>query len=131
MRRIKGKDTKPEMIVRRLAHSLSYRFRLHRSDLPGSPDLVFPTRRKVIFVHGCFWHRHPGCRKASFPKTRIDFWERKFARNIERDAETERKLRASGWDVLTIWECESRKPELVADKLKDFLGLPGRVSDLR
>ncbi|MCJ2069321.1 very short patch repair endonuclease [Methylobacterium sp. J-030] len=122
MGNVRGKDTTPEMRVRKLAHALGYRFRLHRRDLRGSPDLVFPSRRKAIFVHGCFWHRHPGCRKASTPKTRIEFWQAKFARNVERDARNERELRAAGWDVLTIWECETRDPEILSSTLRTFLG---------
>ncbi len=125
MARVRSQDTKPEMIVRRLAHALGYRFRLHRRDLPGSPDLIFPSRRKVVFVHGCFWHRHSGCRLTTTPKTRTEFWVSKFARNIERDAEVERQLRVQGWDVLTVWECETRKPDRLAETLGSFLGPPG------
>ena len=122
MRQVRGKDTKPEMAVRRLAHALGYRFRLHRKDLPGTPDIVFPSRRKVIFVHGCFWHRHPGCRKASMPTTNYDFWKSKFARNIERDARKEAALREAGWNVLVIWECETRHEDDLRVRLRDFLG---------
>ncbi|QDI79794.1 DNA mismatch endonuclease Vsr [Methylorubrum populi] len=122
MSRIGPGNTKPELIVRRLAHALGYRFRLHRKDLPGSPDLVFPSRHKVVFVHGCFWHRHPGCRRASMPNTHRDFWDAKFTRNVERDARKERELRQTGWDVLTIWECETRDVERLATILRDFLG---------
>jgi DNA mismatch endonuclease (patch repair protein) len=125
MSRIRGKDTKPELVVRRLAHALGYRYRLHRKDLPGRPDLVFPGRRKVVFVHGCFWHRHPGCRKASTPSTRREFWETKFAQNVERDARKEAELRAAGWEVLVIWECETRDSAAVAKRLREFLGPPG------
>ena len=125
MSRVCGKDTKPEMIVRRLAHRLGYRFALHRKDLPGSPDLVFPSRHKVVFVHGCFWHRHPGCRRASTPKTRRDFWDAKFTRNVERDARKERELRQAGWDVLTIWECQTRDVDRLTEALREFLGPPG------
>lgn len=122
MSRVRGKNTAPEFVVRGLAHALGYRFRLHRKDLPGSPDLVFPSRHKVVFVHGCYWHRHPGCRRASTPGTRRDFWEAKFARNVERDARKERELRQAGWDVLTIWECETRDVERLATIAWDFLG---------
>lgn len=122
MVRIRGKDTKPELAVRRLAHRLGYRFRLHRRDLPGSPDLVFPALRKVIFVHGCFWHRHPGCRKASTPTTRRTFWQAKFDRNVERDVRKEVELMAAGWEVLLVWECETRDPVGLAAMLTTFLG---------
>ena len=121
----RSKHTKPELVVRRLVHSLVYRFRLHRLDLPGSPDLVFPSRRKVVFVHGCFWHRHAGCRKASTPKTRADFWREKFDRNVERDARDERRLREAGWDMLTVWECETRDAAPLAGRLAEFLAPAG------
>ncbi|MGZ8286876.1 MAG: very short patch repair endonuclease [Allosphingosinicella sp.] len=107
MARVRQRDTAPELTVRRLAHQLGYRFRLHRRSLPGSPDLVFPRLRKIIFVHGCFWHRHPGCRRATLPKTRPAFWENKFRENVSRDARNEALLRAAGWDVTTVWECET------------------------
>ncbi|KAA2235585.1 very short patch repair endonuclease [Salinarimonas soli] len=121
MSRIRGRDTKPEMVVRSVAHALGRRFRLQRRDLPGTPDLVFPRSRAVIFVHGCFWHRHSGCRKASTPSTRREFWEEKFARNVVRDAANERKLRAMGWAVLVIWECETRDRERLAEIIGTFL----------
>ena len=124
MSRIRGKDTRPEMVVRRLAHAMGYRFRLHRRDLPGSPDLVFPRRKAVVFVHGCFWHRHPSCRMASTPKTRAEFWADKFARNVVRDAAATTALEAAGWRVLTVWECETRTPGVVTDRLRAFLGPP-------
>lgn len=126
MGRIRGADTGPEMAVRRAAHRLGYRFRLHRRSLPGRPDLVFPSRRAAIFVHGCFWHRHEGCRKASSPKTRVEFWEAKFARNVERDAEVQQRLRAAGWRVLVIWECEIGRNGDLDRTLREFLGEPGR-----
>jgi DNA mismatch endonuclease (patch repair protein) len=113
------------MVVRRIAHTLGYRFRLHRRDLPGSPDLVFSRRKMAVFVHGCFWHRHPGCSRATTPKTRTEFWVGKFKRNVERDAEVERSLRAQGWDVLTVWECETRNADRLSETLKAFLGPPG------
>jgi DNA mismatch endonuclease (patch repair protein) len=106
MARVRGKDTKPEMVVRRMLHALGYRFRLHRSDLPGCPDIVFPSRRKVIFVHGCFWHQHRGCPKAKLPKTRRLFWETKLSRNKIRDGLQIKELNANGWDVLVVWECQ-------------------------
>jgi DNA mismatch endonuclease (patch repair protein) len=122
MRGIRGKDTKPEMAVRRLAHRLGYRFRLHRRDLPGTPDLVFPRRRKVIFVHGCYWHRHPGCRFAYSPKSNVEFWNEKFASNVARDAAAFTRLQAEGWDPLVIWECESANSDQVAVRLLAHLG---------
>ncbi|MFC6046403.1 very short patch repair endonuclease [Methylobacterium hispanicum] len=126
MGRIRGVDTGPEMVVRRAAHRLGYRFRLHRRSLPGRPDLVFPSLRAVIFVHGCFWHRHEGCRKTSMPKTRIEFWQAKFARNVERDAQAQERLAAAGWRVLVIWECETAKPDQIDAILVGFLGARGR-----
>lgn len=122
MRSIRGKDTKPELAVRRLAHRMGYRFRLHRRDLPGSPDLVFPGLLKVIFVHGCYWHRHPGCRFAYSPKSNVEFWNRKFALNVSRDATVLSQLRASGWDPIIIWECESADDEKLVARLLDHLG---------
>lgn len=121
------RDTKPEMLVRQLLHSMNYRYRLHRKDLPGRPDIVFGRRRKAIFVHGCFWHRHPGCSKASSSKTRADFWARKFNRNVERDQQVERRLTDMGWQSLVIWECETRTPDALPLKLRTFLG--GSVAD--
>ncbi len=122
MGRIRGKDTKPEMLVRRLAHRLGFRFRLHRRDLPGSPDLVFPGRRKVVFVHGCYWHRHPGCRLAYQPKSNEDFWNAKFAANVARDQQALADLSKQGWDTLVIWECEAKDSDLVAFRLSAHLG---------
>ncbi len=122
MSRVPQKNTKPELKVRRAVHALGYRFRLHRRDLPGTPDLVFPGRRAVIFVHGCFWHRHPGCAKASTPTSNIDFWSTKFSKNVERDARKERELCILGWRVLVIWECETRDIENLGTKLSTFLG---------
>ena len=127
MSRVRGKDTKPEMVVRRLLHRLGYRFRLHRRDLPGSPDIVLPGRRAVVFVHGCFWHHHPGCRMASTPKTRTKFWLGKFARNVERDADHAAALIRAGWVVNVVWECETRAPEVLAARLRGALGPPGRA----
>lgn len=126
MGRIRGKDTKPELAVRRIAHRLGYRFRLHRSDLPGRPDLVFSGRRKVVFVHGCYWHRHPGCRYAYSPKSNVDFWTQKFENNQRRDNAALTQLRNGGWDPLIIWECESVNSDLVAARLTAHLGANGR-----
>ncbi|WP_020187906.1 very short patch repair endonuclease [Methylopila sp. 73B] len=121
MRAVKSRDTKPEMLVRRAAHALGYRFRLHRKDLPGSPDLVFPARKKVIFVHGCFWHGHECARGARTPKTNTDYWRAKIARNVARDARARSALDALGWETLTIWECELKKDTRLAERLKSFL----------
>lgn len=125
---VKGRDTKPEVSVRRLLHAMGYRFRLQRRDLPGRPDIVLPGRRKVIDVRGCFWHQHPdpSCRNAVLPKTRADWWAAKLGRNVERDAESERALRQLGWDVLVLWECEVRRGgESLQQRLAGFLGPPG------
>jgi len=116
---VRGKDTKPELIVRRLAHALGYRFRLHRRDLPGAPDLVFVARRKVVFVHGCFWHRHPGCGRT--PKSRLDFWLPKLTANRARDLRNQRLLRLAGWKTLVVWECQLRRPGAVERRLRRFL----------
>jgi DNA mismatch endonuclease (patch repair protein) len=124
MARIRSKDTGPEMLVRRVAHHLGYRFRLHRKDLPGRPDLVFPARRKIIFVHGCFWHAHAACSVANRPKTNTLFWEAKFGRNKLRDASNYASLEEGGWKVLVVWECEAGREQLVARRLMEFLGPP-------
>jgi len=123
MQSVGTKDTGPEVAVRRLLHGLGYRYRLHRRDLPGSPDIVFPGRRKVIFVHGCYWHGH-GCSKGKLPKSRLDYWEPKIARNRQRDAEKEAALRKAGWDVLTLWQCEVKDLEALRPRLLVFLGSP-------
>lgn len=107
MSRVRGAHTAPELTVRRLIHGLGYRFRLHRRDLPGRPDLVFPGRRKVIFVHGCFWHRHRHCALARMPKSRVEFWRSKLEGNAKRDDRNERTLRRAGWGVMNIWECQT------------------------
>ena len=122
MGRVRGKNTKPELIVRRAAFQLGYRYRLHSRKLPGSPDLVFRKRRKVVFVHGCFWHRHEGCKKATSPKTRIEFWQGKFDANISRDLCNLRDLEADGWQVHVIWECETSDITGLKEKLGGFLG---------
>ncbi|HEX4764924.1 MAG TPA: very short patch repair endonuclease [Lichenihabitans sp.] len=121
MARVRGKNTTPEMLVRRAAHALGYRFRLHPKQLPGRPDLVFPSRRKAIFVHGCFWHRHLGCRMASMPKTRAEFWSTKFEQNVRRDAAAIEALESTGWKVLVIWECETRDEAGLRRTLDKFL----------
>jgi DNA mismatch endonuclease (patch repair protein) len=123
MARIRGKDSKPEMLVRRLVHAAGYRFRLHRRDLPGRPDLVFPGRRKIIFVHGCFWHQHPDptCRLARRPKSRHEFWSPKFEANIARDERVLARLADLGWNVLIVWECELRDKGSLERALRGFL----------
>ena len=125
MARVRGKDTGPELAVRRLLHAMGYRFRLHRRDLPGTPDIVLVARRKVVFVHGCFWHRHAGCKAASTPHARRAFWEAKFARNIARDAAKAEALTAQGWDLLVLWECELKDREALTARLREYLGPPG------
>lgn len=105
---IRSKDTQPELLVRRFLHGRGFRFRLHAANVPGRPDIVLPKYRAVVFVHGCFWHRHPGCRYAYEPKSRADFWKAKFARNIERDREVRQVLLDAGWRVMVVWECGLR-----------------------
>lgn len=105
MRAVRSKDTAPEMLVRRAAHALGLRFRLYRRDLPGCPDLVFAKWRTVIFVNGCFWHGHPGCRKSKMPASNVEFWRAKLENNIRRDAENHRRLREMGWNVAVLWAC--------------------------
>lgn len=124
MRAIRGRDTHPERVVRSLLHALGYRYRTHMARLPGRPDIVFTRRRKAVFVHGCFWHRHPGCSKAYTPKTRLDFWQRKFDGNVARDAAALDALKNDGWDVLVVWECEAANPDRLAHTLTSFLGPP-------
>lgn len=111
MSRIRGKDTKPEMLVRQHLHARGLRYRLHTKELPGKPDLVFSGMRTVIFVHGCFWHRHEGCRYFVVPKTRTDFWLNKIGRNVSNDERQQEELRNQGWRVLVVWECELRLPQ--------------------
>ena len=123
MRAIKSKNTAPELVVRRLLHSLGYRFRLHRTDLPGKPDIVLPKHKAVIFVHGCFWHQHPSadCRNAQVPRSNNAYWAPKLAGNVARDGEAVRLLVMLGWRVLIVWECETKKAGL-AEALQAFLG---------
>jgi len=121
---IKGKNTKPELALRRALHARGFRYRLHTKNVQGRPDLVLPKYRAVVFVHGCFWHRHLGCRYATNPKTRAEFWEVKFAANVARDSAVRAALLEAGWRVATIWECALRKPEQVAvaaDQLSTWL----------
>jgi DNA mismatch endonuclease, patch repair protein len=122
MAKIRGKDTKPELRVRQVAHALGFRFRLHRRALPGSPDLVFPRMKKVILVHGCYWHRHEGCRYAYSPKSNIAFWQKKFRQNHERDLRALSNLAEQGWDPLVIWECETRDPQILRARIVEHLG---------
>lgn len=131
MSKIRSRDTAPELTVRRLAHALGYRFRLHRKDLPGKPDLVFPGRKAVIFVHGCFWHQHPDptCKDSRRPKSRSTYWEPKLDRNRSRDAQNVGALEALGWRVLVLWECRTKDPEAVSTELRTFLGDPGLRDD--
>jgi DNA mismatch endonuclease (patch repair protein) len=117
MSRIKGKDTGPEVRVRSLLHRMGYRFRIHKKDLPGKPDIVLPKYRTAIFVHGCFWHRHEGCRKAYNPKSRRDFWEEKFRQNKSRDIKNMNLLREQDWNVIVIWECEINDESRLSERL--------------
>jgi len=121
MARVRAKDTAPELAARRLLHSMGYRYRLHRRDLPGNPDIVFPSRRKVIFVHGCFWHRHARCPNTRMPKSRVAFWRTKFEGNRRRDLRTARTLTALGWRSFTIWECELVGTRVLRGRLRRFL----------
>ena len=121
MRAVKGRNTTPEMIVRRLLHRMGYRYRLHRNGLPGKPDIVFGPRRKLIFVHGCFWHGHTCKRGNRAPVANADYWRAKIARNAERYSYQLEKLSASGWTVFTLWECELKDEQILASRLKLFL----------
>lgn len=121
MRAVRKTNTKPEMAVRRILHAEGFRFRLHRRDLPGTPDVVLPKHRAAIQVHGCFWHQHPGCRHANLPRSRTDYWHPKLARNSERDAESTAALNALGWRVLVLWECELREANAISRRLRQFL----------
>ncbi len=123
MAAIRSKDMKPELVVRKLAHGLGFRFRLHRKDLPGKPDFTFPRYKAVIFVHGCFWHQHPEprCIDGKQPKSNSAYWGPKLARNVERDAKNRAILEERGWRVLTIWECETKNPDILALRVRHFL----------
>jgi DNA mismatch endonuclease (patch repair protein) len=126
MARIRAKDTRPEWAVRRLVHRMGYRYALHRSDLPGKPDLVFASRRKIIFVHGCFWHQHPkaSCVDSRLPKSRLDYWLPKLNRTMVRDREHVRLLKRDGWRVLVVWECDTENEAALSRRIGRFLG-PG------
>ena len=123
MRAIRNKDMSPEITVRRVTHGLGYRYRLHRRALPGCPDLVFPSRRKVIFVHGCFWHQHASktCKIARMPKSNQNYWTTKLKRNVDRDSENQLHLREMGWEVVVIWECETKELKALRKKISKFL----------
>ncbi len=124
MRAVLGKDTAPEMTVRRLTHALGYRYRLHAANLPGKPDLVFPSRRKVIFVHGCFWHQHRCRRGNRVPASRREYWVKKLAGNKTRDRKVRRQLRREGWRVLVLWECQLKDQTRLAQRISTFLDAP-------
>lgn len=121
MAQVKGKNTGPEKRVRSLLHKNGFRFRLHRKDLPGAPDIVLAKKKTVIFVHGCFWHRHPGCKRASMPASNVDYWNSKFARNQARDADNQSRLTSLGWRVIIIWECELKDPNRLEKRLIELL----------
>lgn len=121
MSRVKGRDTKPELIVRRMLHGMGYRFRLHDASLPGRPDIVLSRHGKIVQVHGCFWHGHVGCKRAVTPASNRIFWETKIANNRARDVRTERRLRRWGWSVMTVWECQVRDPIRLERRLRTFM----------
>lgn len=121
MGRVKGRDTKPEILIRSFIHHMGYRFRIHRRDLPGNPDIVLPRHGKVIFVHGCFWHGHEGCPRSKRPTTNMRFWNEKLDGNIERDTRFRRALQRMGWKVFVVWQCETREPEKLLRKLERIL----------
>jgi len=121
MSRIGSKHTKPEMLVRKMVHAMGYRYRLHGKDLPGKPDLVFRGRKKVIFVHGCFWHLHSSCREGRIPSSRREYWTPKLNRNQSRDADHLSALNTAGWQVLVVWECETKNINLLKDRIRGFL----------
>jgi DNA mismatch endonuclease (patch repair protein) len=129
MSRVRARDTQPEIIVRSTLHKMGFRFRLHRSDLPGKPDIVLPKLRKVIFVHGCFWHQHQGCSKAKRPHTNLEFWNAKLDRNVARDLENYADLTSQSWASFVIWECETRQTDRLIQRLRGFLGGAATPSD--
>jgi DNA mismatch endonuclease, patch repair protein len=121
MRSVRSENTKPEIIVRQILHSLGYRFRLHLQNLPGKPDIVLPRHHKIILVHGCFWHQHPGCKDAERPQSNTDYWNRKLDRNVQRDQEHMAALSESSWRILVIWTCETRNKDRLRQKLETFM----------
>ncbi len=121
MSRVKGKDTKPEILVRSFLFKMGFRFRLHRNDLPGTPDIILPRHRKIIFVHGCFWHGHKNCTRSKRPAANKNFWKEKLNSNIERDQKNYKDLKNLGWEVLVIWECETKNSEKLLEKLERFM----------
>jgi len=121
MGRVGSKNTKPEIAIRKILSSMGYRYRLHRKDLPGKPDIAFMGKKKVVFINGCFWHRHPGCPNTRTPKSRIDYWTRKFDQNVARDKKNIAELKDLGWDTLIIWECEIAQTEEIRNRLRSFL----------
>ena len=123
MARVKSKNTSPELVVRRALHAAGVRFRLNVS-MPGSPDIVLPSRRIAIFVHGCFWHRHPECKRATTPQTNVDYWQRKFSRNVKRDIEVKLAIQQLGWQHLTIWECDTKLPEVLDSIIEHVKSAP-------
>ena len=128
MSAVRQRDTGPELEVRRALHTLGYRYRTHAKDLPGCPDIVFRGRKKVIFVHGCYWHRHEGCRHATTPKTNTDFWKRKFEKNVRRDAAAIEELKRLGWSALLVWSCQVGYKSALLPRLKSFLGNPRKAT---
>ena len=126
MRRVKSKGTRPEMLIRSALHRLGYRYSLHRPDLPGRPDLALGSRRKALFINGCFWHLHPGCGRARIPQSNRGYWTAKLERNRLRDSENIDALQVLGWDVMTVWECELRDLEAAVVRVSSFLGPAGR-----
>lgn len=122
MSRIRGKNTKPELAVRSLLHQMGYRFRLHRRDLPGTPDIVLPKHRTVVEVRSCYFHRHEGCKGCTTPSSNVEFWLEKFEQNVERDRRNERAMRRLGWRVIVVWQCETRDPEALASRLRRLIG---------
>ncbi|MBX9678932.1 MAG: DNA mismatch endonuclease Vsr [Gemmataceae bacterium] len=128
MSQVRGSHTGPEIAVRRLLHGLGLRFRLHRRDLPGRPDIVLPGRRAVVFVHGCFWHRHPNCKRATTPASNHAYWSKKFRRNVERDAEAKLALRRLKWRMLVVWECELKNPEKLRRRLRRFFQIQNSLT---
>ncbi|HDS1725593.1 very short patch repair endonuclease [Pseudomonas putida] len=129
MSRIKSRDTSPELAVRKVLYRMGFRYRLHSPAVPGRPDIVLKRFRAAIFVHGCFWHRHPGCKFAYVPKSRVEFWTKKFEANVRRDETVKKQLSDLGWKSLTIWECETRSSETIEHLLRGFLGENGSSSD--